>query len=75
MSLSSFAIILAMVELLIGLPLFVAPQKTTGWLVRLTQKDILYRLVGAVFLATCALALAENPSVDWSLAGLIRLLA
>ena len=75
MTLSTFALILAVVELLIGLPLLVAPRETADWLVRLSGKDIQCRLVGAVLLVICVLVLAEDASVDWSVAGVLRLWA
>ena len=75
MSVSTYAFILAVVELLVGLPLVVAPAKTADWLTRLIEKDVQYRLVGAVFLVISVLVLAENSSVNWSVAGLVRLAA
>ena len=75
MSTASFAILLAILEVLIGLPLLVFPKATSDWLIRLTLEPILYRLVGMFFLILCALPLIDNPQITVSLDGLIRLMA
>jgi len=75
MDLSTFALLLAVIELLIGLPMLVAPSSTATWLTRLMKDDVQYRLVGAVLLAICVLPLVDSQAITFDVAGIVRLVA
>ena len=75
MELSTFALLMAATDLLIGLPMLVAPAATSDWLIRLMKTEHTYRLVGAVFFAVCVLPLAGSCEVSFDVAGIIRLVA
>ncbi len=75
MQLSTFALLMAATELLVGLPMLVAPAATADWLVRLMKTEHTYRLVGAVFFAMCVLPLAGSCEVTFDVAGIVRLAA
>jgi hypothetical protein len=75
MEIAAFAFLLGTVELLIGFPLVVFPEKTADWLLRVIKEPLLYRLVGAGFLLICVLAVAEEPRIGLSLDGFLRLMA
>jgi hypothetical protein len=72
---AAYAFLVGTVELLIGFPLVIAPQKTADWLLRVTKEPLLYRLVGVGFLLICVLVVAEEPRIGLSLDGVIRLIA
>ena len=74
MSLSAFCLVLGVVELLLGLPMLVAPQRTAQWFLNVKKDDTLVRIVSAPFLAMGVLVLVEDPSIGVDLAGLLRLL-
>ena len=74
--LATFACIIGVIELLIGLPLLVRPKATMDWLLGwIKSADATYRLVGGALLIIVVLVLWNDWSLDWSLAGLIKLLA
>lgn len=75
MALSTFALVIAVVELVFGIPMILFPGKTTDRVLELTRNEPLYRTVGAFFLVICVLVLAEGISVGTDTAGLIRLVA
>ncbi len=75
MELSTFALLMAAADLLIGLPLLVAPAATANWLIRLMKTEHTYRLIGAVFFAMCIVPLAGSCEVTFDVAGIIRLVA
>ena len=75
MELSTFALLMAAAELLIGLPLLVAPAATSDWLLRLMKTEYTVRLVGAVFFVVCMLPLVGSCVVTFDVAGIIRLVA
>lgn len=74
-SLCAFAFVLGTLEWLFGLPLLVFPAATAQWLIALTKQQELYRLVAAFFLVLCVVVLADDMSLEVSLAGLLRLVA
>ena len=75
MTLSTFALVLAVIEFLFGFPLLLFPKKTGRLLLDLTKADLLYRTIGALFLVLCVLVLAQGMSVGTDVPGLIRLVA
>jgi hypothetical protein len=75
MTLATFAFLIAFWEWLIGVPLLVAPQATSAWMLRLVKDDVLYRIVGGAFLMLCVLPLFGGAAITADVAGLVRLLA
>lgn len=75
MTLPIFCLAVAVVELLCGVPMLVAPRRATAWLVRLLKEDALMRCASAALLVVAAAALLEDARVGTDLAGVVRLLA
>ncbi len=75
MSLATFAYVIGIIELLVGIPLIVAPDKTMAWMKRTLDQDALLRSMGAVFLIMGFFVLKDNYSIGKDVAGLIRLVA
>ena len=66
---------LALAELLVGIPLLVSPTKTAQWFDELKQADMVMRLIGGLFLLASTLVLSRNASIDMTVAGLVHLFA
>jgi len=75
MPLASFAILVGVLELVVGLALLVSPAETAERLKRIVEDEPLFLTLGAATLAICLLALAPDPLPDLSVAGLVKLLA
>jgi len=76
MELATFACVIGVIELLIGLPLLVRPKAATDWLLGWVKSgDATYRVVGGALLILVVLTLWDDWSVDWSVAGVVKLLA
>ena len=75
MELATFAYIVSLVEFLIGIPMLVSPQKTTDWIVKLKNDDILIRFVGFAFLALAVTVLVKDYRVRFDAAGFIVFMA
>lgn len=75
MTLPIFCLVVGVVELLFGVPMLVAPQKATAWLLRLLKEDLLIRCAFAGFLVLSLAVLSEDARVGTDLAGVVRLLA
>ena len=76
MTLSTFAYIIGLTELLVGLPFLLYPDKTAAWLSKAMKEDLWMRTIGAFMLFLCFIVLKENPGpVDGTVSGLVRLLA
>lgn len=75
MDTATFAIIIGITEIIIGVPLVLFPAKTTAWLKNAMLKDVYLRTVGVILLVVCVLTLKEDPSVSAEPSGLVRLIA
>ncbi|MBT3835169.1 hypothetical protein HOF56_02870 [Candidatus Peribacteria bacterium] len=75
MSIESFAYMIGIIELLIGIPLLVRPKETTKWIEKFMKEDHLMRTIGGLFLVVSFLILKDDPSVGTDIPGLIRLVA
>ena len=75
MTLSTFAFVLSAIELLLGIPLLLSPDKTGQWLLKLMRHDLLIRVVFAVFFTLACLVLVEGAAIGADVAGLMRLVA
>lgn len=75
MTVTTFAVLVAVLEFTIGLPLLVAPAQATSWMTRLVKDEMSYRLSGVLTLMLGVSVLAHEPTVTMDLAGVIRLLA
>jgi hypothetical protein len=81
MSLSTFAYLLGALELVLGIPLLVAPAKTKQWFFKLKDDPVVLPLVGGLTFILCFVTLSSSFSagqglaVGLTVAGLVRLLA
>ncbi|MFH1267588.1 MAG: hypothetical protein ABIK89_17860 [Planctomycetota bacterium] len=73
MSLSTYAYLLAAIELLAGVSFLVSPAKTAEWFLRFKDDQTTVRLVGASFFVISFLALTRGIAISVDVAGLIRL--
>jgi hypothetical protein len=75
MELATFAYMLFVLELLVGIPLFLAPGKTVSFMKKFMKEDVLLRSVSALIVVIAALVLLENHTIGQDTAGLMRLVA
>ena len=75
MELSTFAAVIGLVELCLGIPMMILPEQTSRWLVKFLSDDTDVRVVGGIFFVLGALVILENPSIGLDLDGLLRLIA
>ena len=75
MTLSTFATVIGILELVAGLPMMLFPRRTAESFTRLLDDENLLRAISAATLVLCALPLLEDPSIGFDTAGLVRLLA
>lgn len=75
MELSTFATIIGILELLVGIPLLVASAATSAFLLNLMRNDSFMRVMGAVSVMITVLVLQDGYQVGTDAAGLIRLVA
>ncbi|REJ64889.1 MAG: hypothetical protein DWQ31_19925 [Planctomycetota bacterium] len=76
MDVATFAFIIGVYEILIGVPMLVAPRDTFRWIIHGQQNhDVLVRAVAALFLIMAALVLWRGAAITASVDGVIRLLA
>ena len=75
MSLSTYAFIIGFAPLLLGIPQFLFPERTTAWLFRALEEDVLMRFVGLLFFLLSFLVLRTDYTVGTDIAGLVRLMA
>jgi hypothetical protein len=75
MSLATFAYVLAVMELLVGIPLLIAPVKTITWMKKLLHEDVTLRVFSALLVIMGALVLIEDSTIGTDVPGLLRLLA
>ena len=73
MSLAVFSYIVGIVEILLGVPLIIAPDRTMKWMEKMIADDVIIRLVGGFFVVVCALLLMEDMQIGTDVAGLMRL--
>lgn len=75
MTLSTFAYIIGFLEILVGVPLIIAPDKTMSWLRKMLDEDALIRVTGAAFIIIGFFVLKDDYSVGTDVPGLIKLVA
>ena len=75
MSLATFAYTLSVLELLVGIPMLIAPGKTIAWMKKLMQEDITLRVFSSLLVILGGLVLVENATIGADVPGLLRLLA
>ncbi len=75
MTLSTFSFMLSAIELLLGIPLLLFPDRTGQWLLKFMRDDLLIRIAAALFFVIALLVLVEDASIGADVAGLIRLVA
>ncbi len=76
MDIATFAFILGVWEVLIGVPLLLRPRETFRWLsFAQDNNDVVVRLIGALFLVVALLALWQGMAITGSVVGIVRLLA
>ena len=64
---------IGIVEILLGVPLIVAPDRTMKWMKKMMDDDAIVRLVGGMFVIVCVLILLEERQIGTDVAGLMRL--
>lgn len=76
MEVATFALILGVYEVLVGVPLLLFPRETFRWLVRSQHdNDALLRVVGTLFLIMGVLVLSGGAKITADVTGFIRFLA
>ncbi|MEK7136665.1 MAG: hypothetical protein AAB853_00100 [Patescibacteria group bacterium] len=75
MPLSTYAFIIGFAPLFIGIPQFLFPERTTAWIFRTLEEDMLVRFIGFVFFMFSFLVLRTDYTVGTDIAGLVRLMA
>ena len=75
MQLSTYILILGLVELLFSVPLFLDPESSSKWMQRAMKEDLWMRTVGGIFVLLSFLTLKDNYSITEDLTGLLRFLA
>ena len=74
MSLVAFSYLIGIVEILLGVPLIVAPDKTMKWMKKMMADDAISRITGGLFVVASALVLFEERQIGTDVAGLMRLI-
>jgi hypothetical protein len=75
MSLATYATLIGVLEILIGVPLLLSPKKTMEWLKGVFDQEVLLRTISAFIAAMSVLVLLENYRIGTDVAGLVRLVA
>ncbi|MCB9808489.1 hypothetical protein H6770_04520 [Candidatus Peribacteria bacterium] len=75
MELSTFAITIGVLEILIGLPLVLYPKSTMKWLDKMFKEELMMRTLGALMTVLGALVVIQNYEVSVTVEGGIRLVA
>jgi len=75
MELSTFATIIGILELIIGIPFLVASAATAAFLLKVIRNDVFMRTFGAVGVMLTVIVLQDGYQVGTDAAGLIRLIA
>ncbi len=75
MDLSTFATVIGMLELLIGIPLMVFPEESGRWIVKAMKEDVDIRVIGSILFILGGLVIFEDPRIDLNLEGFLRLVA
>ncbi|MDE0960496.1 MAG: hypothetical protein OSB09_06925 [Planctomycetota bacterium] len=75
MDLISFSLMVGIVQLLLGLPMLLQPDRVDRWFRVISEDDLWLRSLGYLWLVSAVLVLFENATVGTDVAGLIRLLA
>jgi len=75
MELATFATIVGLLELVVGIPMLVSSTATTTFILKLVKNEVFMRTVGAVSIAVTVLVLQNGYTIGTDAAGLIRLVA